>query len=125
MTTTTQTVPADRLARVLAPDDLATGIFINVLRVRNEYFPCGIFSEVNEHTRPVQVQMMPWNDEQLGTMRVIDFCLPFVLVRKPTGEAVTLDARQYQFAQLSDTFGQAVFAEARRARKASRNAKSD
>lgn len=125
MTTTTQTVPADRLARVLAPDDFAPGIFITVLRVRNEYFPCGIFSEVNEDTRPVQVQMMPWNDEQLGTMRVIEFCLPFVLVRKPTGDTITLDTRQYQFAQLSDTFGQAVFAEARRARKANRKAKAD
>ncbi len=117
MNTNTQTASESRLACVLAPDDFATGIYIAILKVRHEYISCGFFSGIDPNAQPFQVSMMPWDDEPLVVMRVVEYCLPFALVRKPCGEVVTIDTRRYVLAQVSDRFGKTIFAEAKRLRR--------
>lgn len=117
MIPTLQTAQVGQLARVLAPDDYATGIYVAVLRVRVEYMPCGMFGEMSADAQPVTVSLMPYEDEIPAAMQVVEYCLPFVFVRKPCAKTMTLDTRRYALVRVSEEFGQAVFAEAKRLRR--------
>ena len=52
-----------------------------------------------------------------AVMQAIEYCLPFVFVRKPCGRTMTLDTRRYALVQTSEQFGNAVFAAAKRLRR--------
>lgn len=117
MIPTMQTAPVGQLARALAPDDFASGMYVAVLSVRVEFMPCGMFGELNAASEPVQVSVMPWDDDTPAAMRIAEYCLPFVLVRKPCCGTMTLDTRRYALVQVSEEFGNAVFAEAKRLRR--------
>ncbi len=117
MIPTLQAAQVGQLARVLAPDDYAVGIYIAVLRVRVEFMPCGMFGEISADAQPVTVSLMPYDDDIPAVMQVIEYCLPFVFVRKPCGRTMTLDTRRYALVQTSEQFGNAVFAEAKRLRR--------
>lgn len=117
MIPTLQTAPVGQLARALAPDDYTAGIYIAVLRVRAEFMPCGMFGEMNADAEPVRVSLMPWDEDLPAAMQVIEYCLPFVFVRKPCGGTMTLDTRRYALVRMSEEFGNAVFAEAKRLRR--------
>ena len=114
---TTQTARVGQLARVLAPDDFKTGIYVAVLRVRVEFLSCGFFGAVTSDTELVTFSIMPCDDDIPAAMRVVEFCLPFVLVRKPCGKTITLDTRRYALVQVSKEFGKSVFGEAKRLRR--------
>lgn len=46
--------------------------------------------------------------------RVVEVCVPFVLVAEPDGAHRTLDLRRHRLARVSDRFGQRAFARLRR-----------
>jgi hypothetical protein len=55
---------------------------------------------------PIRVTLMPG---QAQPMKVVEVCLPFVLVRKASGKHETLDVRRYRFARVSKEFGRKAF----------------
>ena len=63
---------------------------------------------------PQRVSLLPWDCEPA---RVIDVCLPFVLVKQTNGEHETLDVRRQTLARVSSRFGREVFERAKSDRK--------
>ncbi len=123
MNTMIQAAPVGQLARVLAFDDFAPGLFVAALRVQVEFMPCGMFGEMSAGSEPVLVSMMPWDQDLPAAMRIVEYCLPFVLVRKPCGRMLTLDTRRFTLVQVSEAFGGAVFAEAKLLRRKAKRKK--
>ncbi len=95
-------------ACVIAPEDLRPGLFIAPLRVITER------------------ALRPWecdNTEQAGRIvrhvrlpgraplpvRIVDVCLPFVLVQTPAGEHTLIDVRRFRLARIAPRFGRRVF----------------
>jgi hypothetical protein len=108
------------LAKPLAPEEIRSGDSVAVLHVVCE-LPSFLWladaSTLPLH-EPIRIQFVP---EGSGTpLRVESVCLPFVLVKLPTGERHTLDVRRYRLARLDPQFATS----ARVAHKKSRSKRS-
>jgi hypothetical protein len=98
------------LARRVAPDDLRRGAYVAVLAVEYEYpswFWC-CDSGLMAPDEPVRITLRP-RDEECEPLKVVALCLPFVFVRRPTGEHRTLDIRGCQLARLDREYGREVW----------------
>jgi hypothetical protein len=90
------------LCKPIAAEDLRRGDFVAVLDEIVEYpsfFWCG--EDLPPH-EPVRVQ---WKSFEPGLpLRIVDFCLPFVLAKLPCGRHRTLDIRRCQLVRLDKAF---------------------
>ena len=84
-------------ARCLAPEDIQRGMYVSTIK------------DIDRHvnTTPMPITWLP--DDEVAPMRVLQVCLPFVLVKAVDGNQRTLDVRRYRLAQLSDQFGREAF----------------
>ncbi len=99
-------------ARTLAPEDVRPGMYVAVLR------------EKHDHTCEVE-----WSDQYMIGRKSVRFrcvdipeagenqpalveavCVPFVLVRDPSGKSRSLDLRRVDLARLKRSFAQFAFA---------------
>lgn len=98
------------LATAIAPEDLRRGDYVAVLNVILQLVPFCLdsFSRVE----PVPVRLLPFEDPE--PLEVLDICLPFVSVRKPSREVVTLDLRRHELARLDDAYARRVARQVRR-----------
>jgi hypothetical protein len=112
------------IARLLAPEDIRPGQFVAVLHVVDEYLPLGcLFGETWTPIEPLRVLWLP---EPRGLpMKVLDVCLPFVLVKRPKGDCRTLDVRRQRLARVSTRFGRAAFERVKAARRKRKREKDD
>jgi hypothetical protein len=95
------------IAKALAPEDIQPGDYVSILHVLGEYLPCFSLDEVAWRSiEPVRVLWLP---PTIQPMKVVEVCLPFVLVRLINGEHRTLDVRRYRFARVSKEFGRKSF----------------
>jgi hypothetical protein len=104
------------LAKALAPEEIRRGDFVTPLYVISEW-PSWFWDEDALHSReePVRICSTPAGDAEPMLVRRI--CLPFVLVKTPSGDERTLDVRKCRLARLERKFAD----ESRRAsRKASK-----
>jgi hypothetical protein len=106
----TREIQADTvLARVVAPEDLCADDFVAVLNEVIE-FPSYLWhcdSFVLPPQEPVRVQRQaPDNGLPL---RIVDVCLPFVFVKRPSGQHETLDLRRCQFVKLNRGYAKRVW----------------
>jgi hypothetical protein len=91
------------LARALAPEDIRPGYYVAVLYVIGEYVPWLALDEAGwRRVEPVRVRLLPWFGKH--PMKVIDVCLPYVLVREANGDCRTLDVRRYRLARVTRRF---------------------
>ena len=104
--------------RRLAPEDLAPGLYVSVMRARV--------------SRPWWIEDEAWKGESTRVvepsytglpLRVVGVCLPFVLVEKPDGRHWTLDVRRHELARFSTRYGSEAFK--RYARDVAKGAESD
>jgi hypothetical protein len=97
------------VASPLAPEDIAPGYYVAVLYEVDEFLPLMCYIEPDVHRAPetVRVVLPPCAPAEL--MRVVDVCLPFVLVKKPDGKRVTIDVRRHRLARVAHGFGKRVF----------------
>jgi hypothetical protein len=105
--TTTNSRGACTAARRIAPEDIAPGCYIAVLRENCEFIR-GVFCDVPARLTVEQVATLP-DEEDLAPMKVIAVCLPFVLVQKPDGKCRTLDVRAFTVAALDLRFARLAF----------------
>jgi hypothetical protein len=104
----TQPHIASSASSAIAPEDLSPGCYIAVLHVINEHMPFLCSEEfLRDRTEPVKIRWL--GGAGMPPMKVIDVCLPFVLVRQPTGKVRTLDVRRLRLARLSDAYGRKAF----------------
>ena len=93
------------ISKALPPEDIRPGDYVSVTHVLGEFLPC--FSEMPwQPVELIRVMMLPW---QVQPMKVVEVCLPFVLVRKVSGKHETLDVRRYRLARVSKDFGRKAF----------------
>jgi hypothetical protein len=114
---TSETLPQrDRtsLAKGLAPEEIRRGDFVAPLYVVHEWpswFWCCGDDSLYPREELVRTRSMP--GEEAAPLKVIEICLPFVLVETAQREGKTLDVRQMGLARLDRRF-------ARKARRAFR-----
>ena len=94
------------LAKTLAPEDIRPGDFVTRLNEVAElpsFFWCGD-APLDSSEEPIRMQFIP---ESSGLpLKVKAVCLPFVLVREPSGERQTLDIRRSRLARLDRAYAQ-------------------
>jgi hypothetical protein len=100
---------APTLARVLAPEDVRAGDFVAVLDELFEvpsYWWC---EDAALHPRDelVRIRVMPTQENP--PQKVKSVCLPFVLVKQPSGEKRTLDLRRQRLARLDRRYGRVAW----------------
>lgn len=106
--------------RRLAPEDLAPGLYVSVMRARVSR-PWWMCDEDESWKGESSVVVTP---SYAGVpLRVVGVCLPFVLAEKPDGRHWTLDVRRHELARLSSRYGSEAFR--RYARDAARDAESE
>lgn len=96
------------IARPLAPEDLRVDQYVCVLQVLHEFVPLWcIFEQGWTTPEPVRLSMLPPDG---GTpLRIVEVCVPFVLVEQIDGTHQTLDLRRHRLAALSERFGRRAF----------------
>ena len=114
------------LAKALAPDDIRPDQYVAVLHVIREFAPCADYTDYAETSwrpiEPVRIRLTPRYTAH--PMKVIDVCLPYVLVKEADGDIWTLDTRRHQLARVTGRFGRTA-AERVRARLKSRKKADD
>ena len=102
------------LVRMLAPEDIQPGDYVTPLSTLAEvpsYWWCGDDWSL-PRDRPVYIRFITGCDG--APLRVKSICVPFILVKQPDGQSLTLDLRKCQLARLDRKYG-------RRAWKAYKN----
>ncbi len=96
-------------ASALAPEEIARGQYVAALYRVVEFLPLEFYFGAEPHRQPqtVRVALPPCAPTEL--YRVVDVCLPFVLVKKPDGTRSTIDVRHTRLARISNAFGRRVF----------------
>ncbi len=102
------------VARSLAPEDIHSEMYIAVTHVIGQHMPlfCAEQSDL-ERGEPYRVVWLP-RPEHRQPRRVLDVCLPFVLVESARRRTHTLDVRTCRLARLEDRFGRMYFKRIRR-----------
>ncbi|HKQ47036.1 MAG TPA: hypothetical protein VJZ71_03075 [Phycisphaerae bacterium] len=93
------------ISQVLAPEDIRAGDYVSILHVLGEFLPL-FFEQPWQPVEPIRVMLYPCS---VQPMKVVEVCLPFVLVRKVNGKHETLDVRQHRLARVSKEFGRKAF----------------
>jgi hypothetical protein len=93
------------LAKALAPEEVRTGDYVTLL---HEYTEMPSYYWCNDSTlvapdEVIRVRYLPTADA--GTpLEVQSICLPFVLVKHPSGEERPLDLRKFRVARLTKSY---------------------
>ncbi len=92
------------LAKVLAPEDIRPRDLVALLFVITEVpsFCWNGGSWNLPHDQAVRIRLMHECDGM--PLRVKSICLPFVLVKTPSGDQNTIDLRKYQVARLHQNY---------------------
>lgn len=104
---TTSAASAASASRTVAPEDLAPGRYIAVLRERGEFVRGGS-CDVPVALYVESLSLLP-DKEDIAPMKIVATCLPFVLVQKPDGSCATLDVRAVTLAELDPRYGRLAF----------------
>src|SRR5262245_52455329 len=108
----TQEITDAGMARAVAAEDLCAGDYIYVLGELLEVLPCLLDREAWSTPETVKLMVLPYSGRE--PLKIIEVCLPVLLVKDKCGKCETLDARRYRFARLPDRFGRKVFKRLRR-----------
>lgn len=100
-------VNESNIARNLAPEDIIPGIYVSVMHVVYQHVSWFCDPEPWKKGEPATSLLLPDNGGR--PLKVVEVCLPFVLVETAAGKHKTLDVRQYRLAKVSDRYGDAVF----------------
>ena len=121
------------IAQIIAPEDIKPGGYIAVIEQIDERLPV-FFPGDQKYQRiePIRIRRLPCDcGECIGIrpLKVVEVCLPFILVRRPTGprnsgwsfdsgdsgsgsggtQLRTLDVRRYTFARLPESYGRSAY----------------
>ena len=94
------------LARSLAPEDILVGHFVMILQDQHQFLmgKCTPLGDTEYST--LEIRMRP--DETALPGKVVEVCLPFVVVQNHEEKTSVLDIRSNQLARVSESFGLAA-----------------
>ncbi len=107
------------LARMLAPEDVRPRTYVSIMHVVYEHVSWYYEPEPWRKSEPARSLLLP--DDPSEPLKVVEVCLPFMLVEKPDGQYETLDVRRSRLAALSERYGDAVFMRVKAKRKAKKH----
>ncbi len=108
MSTRSNTCDCNTLAAAVAPEDLARGDFVAVLREVVEtpsFFWCEV--ERSDRAEIVRIERIPTDDR--APLKIKAICLPFVFVKQFDGKRRTLDMRLTRLARLDREYAKTVW----------------
>lgn len=91
------------MCRRLAPEDIRPGQYVAVYSVIEERLPFLCADPEVLRQGPVRIECMPI--ESPAPLKVVEVCLPLVLVEAPDGSHGTLDVRLVRLMTVSKRFG--------------------
>ena len=101
------------VAQSIAPEDLAAGQYVTPLTRLREHMPFFCTEEAfKDRAEPYRMTCLP---KVRAPVRVVEVCLPFVLIETPKGTTRMIDLRRYRLARVSDRFGRIMFDQAQKA----------
>ena len=110
--------PTDsKTAKVLAPEDVRAGDYVALLHEVHEilsFWWCGGIGTIRPDD-PVRIPFIPKNGGV--PFRVRSVCLPFILVKAPSGKVRSLDVRRYRLARLDRTHALVVWKACKKSRR--------
>ena len=91
------------ISKPIAPEDIEAEMYITALYVMTEHL---LLCDDSPWKRegPIRTLWLPWCGAGVP-LRVVEVCLPFVLVEQPDGKHTTLDTRRYRLARLGQRYG--------------------
>ncbi len=92
------------LAGSIAPEDIRRGLHVSILHVIDQY-PSFCFDLPG---RPELISIRAVPECLSEPLEVIDVCLPFMTVRRPSRAIITLDVRRFELALLDDAYARRV-----------------
>ncbi len=95
-----------RTCKLLAPEDVHRGDYVTPFTVMIEMLPFFEIDKYDRHIEPARAVVLPWD---MCVLRVVDVCLPLVLVKRVDGTCETIDTRRYRLARVSRRFGRRTF----------------
>ncbi len=104
------------LARILAPEDVQPKMYVSIMHVVYEHVAWCREPEPWRKGEPARSLLLP--DDPSEPLKVVEVCLPFVLVEDAEGDCKTLDVRRQRLAELSQRYGDAVCMRAKAKRMA-------
>ena len=106
------------ISQPLAPEDIRPGMFVAILMEIHERGPLFLFDDAKfgkvESVKFARWPCMCSNCSGGEPFKVLEVCLPFVLVKRPKPSGCggagfrTLDVRQHRLTKLSNVYGQAA-----------------
>lgn len=107
---------ATTMARPVAAEDIHPDDYLVVLSRLHEVFPFWALCESPwQKIELLRLHCLPEHDT--SPLRVVEVCLPSLLVRDKDGKHSVIDSRQFRFARLSQRFGRKAFKRLRRPAK--------
>lgn len=96
--------------RSVAPEDIRVDSFVTVTEEILELSVCQL-DQTLHRADPIRIA---WRSDEAGTpLRVVDVCLPFLLVKDPVDGHRTIDLRRQRIVRLANRFGRAAYARLR------------
>lgn len=112
------------IAHAIAPEDIQPDDYLFVLSQLWEVFPIGALFEANwRDIELIRVHCLPEADR--APVRVLEICLPAILVRDKDGKHNVLDVRRFRFARLTQRFGRKAFKRLRQPAKSGKDAAAE
>jgi hypothetical protein len=96
------------LAKPLAPEEICVGDFVTPLHVFYD-LPSFFWDDCTLGRREELVRLCYLPETGGVPLKVLSICLPFVLVKQPSGEQRTLDVRKVRLARLNHKYAKAAW----------------
>ena len=90
-------------------------MYVSTMHAVYEHVSCSIRPEPFGDGRPARSLMLP--EDGSKPLKVIEVCLPFVLIEDSNSDYETVDVRGNRWAKLTDRYGDALFMRAKAKRK--------
>jgi hypothetical protein len=101
-------------SRVVGPEDVRRGDYVTVTHTMYEYIQDPCVSTPSQEIPIARVTVM--SDDAGKAKKIVEVCLPFVLVKDANGKLDSLDLRRHRVAKLTEKYGRRAF-EAKKKRK--------
>ncbi len=94
-------------SRVIGPEDVRRGDYVTVTHTLYEYISDLCAATPGQEVPITRVTVM--SDDAGKANKIVEVCLPFVLVKDANGKLDSLDLRRHRVARLTKAYGRRAF----------------
>lgn len=109
MHATTKTSTKPTLAKTLAPEDIAGGDYVALLSIDRDFPLLAWLCDPMPSQQSEVIRLKQRIDLCRDPFRVLEVCLPFVFIKRPSGQHATLDVRCCELVRLDPAYAKRVW----------------